>query len=445
LISLFSLVLITSLSGGVLLAKKTEITYPEIFKDIIPPSTTRALLPEYVKYVFGVAVAVSGLIVFGALVYGGIRYVTSAGNPSSLNDAKDRIFAALFGLAVILGSYLLLKSLNPQLIILRASLEIKQGVILYKDGGCGGEQREVAANIPDLGDWNDKVGSLKFAEGSQGVVDVDIFAEINYCLDEKGIPKTGCEFRRLESDEEEKDKCFSVGGAAKSLRFSWKLPGVYLINDKGEEKYLAGDAATLGDFNDKVKKVRFQNIEGVVNYGVVLHEHENGKGGCRVYISKDSISATPTWMTVINDNKPVEVASLGNGVSSATIFISTKKASGKGVTFYEHSDFGGKSWGPIKDVDGRTGANVGNVKDATNGVMPNDAITSLKIDLENKYLAVLFDEANAGNYPASAGTCQVFTRSDSNLRNDPIGRCHCGPRSWGCGDCLSSFIIVPIE
>jgi len=61
-------------------------------------------------YNFGIAIAgISALIMF---TYGGIRYIASAGNSSATSDAKKRMSSALFGLALIAGSYLILYTIN---------------------------------------------------------------------------------------------------------------------------------------------------------------------------------------------------------------------------------------------------------------------------------------------------------------------------------------------
>ncbi|MDR3582022.1 MAG: hypothetical protein P4L67_01980, partial [Candidatus Pacebacteria bacterium] len=53
---------------------------------------------------------------FGVIVYGGIRYMTSAGNPSGQGDAKDWIQAAIMGILLLAGAYFILKVINPNLV-----------------------------------------------------------------------------------------------------------------------------------------------------------------------------------------------------------------------------------------------------------------------------------------------------------------------------------------
>jgi len=439
LILLFCFSLFVSLIGFVS-ARETEVVYPEI-PGAIRPTTTKALLPEYVRYIFSFAIFISGLAVFGSLVYGGVQYVTSAGNVAALSDAKDRIFSSFIGLTIILSSYLILTTINPQLVILTAGLDVRWGVVIYKEANCSGEFKELTVDIPDLGDFNDQVNSIEF-KTAKGALDLQFYPEINYGPNEDT-------FFRVKS-EEAIDlvgklcldgsilRAAGFDGRVKSIKFVWKLPGVYLVNDRDQEKFLPGDTATLGDFNDKVKKIKFNDSEEIIKYGAVLHEDQDWKGQCQVFASQGSFSGRfadfpqdthgADWITVVPENSSLEIAPTAPfGVSSVTIFTptTTDQAIGEGVTFCEDDDYGGKCFGPYKEER----VNVGEL-----GIDDN-SITSIKI--QGNYIAVLFEDAN------TKGKCQVFTRSDANLRDDPIGRCHCGPFGWGCGDCLSSFIIIP--
>lgn len=81
-------------------------------------TTTLPALPDYIIAIYNFALMIIGLICFGALLYGGFRYLTSAGNPAAMADAKDQIFSALLGLIILFSSYLILTTINPELVIL---------------------------------------------------------------------------------------------------------------------------------------------------------------------------------------------------------------------------------------------------------------------------------------------------------------------------------------
>lgn len=61
------------------------------------------------------ALMIGGVLAFGIIVYGGVKYMASAGNPSGQGDAKEWIEAALLGLLLLVGAYFILNVVNPQL------------------------------------------------------------------------------------------------------------------------------------------------------------------------------------------------------------------------------------------------------------------------------------------------------------------------------------------
>jgi hypothetical protein len=88
--------------------KKTEISWP------ISPLGTRLTgcspLTILVKYFYEWGIALGGLAAFISLIIGGFQYLTSMGEPAGIREAKDRIYSAFFGLILLLGSWLILKS-----------------------------------------------------------------------------------------------------------------------------------------------------------------------------------------------------------------------------------------------------------------------------------------------------------------------------------------------
>ncbi|PIR89798.1 hypothetical protein COU04_01490, partial [bacterium (Candidatus Gribaldobacteria) CG10_big_fil_rev_8_21_14_0_10_33_41] len=107
-------------------AQEMEVEYPELNKIKITETTS---FPLYVKYIFNWAIIIGAIIAFGSLIYGGVRYLTSTGNPEALKDAKNQIFSAFMGLIILLASGLIFNTINPQLTTIQLiPLELKQGV-----------------------------------------------------------------------------------------------------------------------------------------------------------------------------------------------------------------------------------------------------------------------------------------------------------------------------
>lgn len=471
-------------------AKPVEINYPEI--NSIRPVTIKTALPKYIKYVFEFLVSISGLACFCALIYGGIMYLTSTGDPGKQKDAISRIQDVFLGAAIVLGAFLISNTINPQLIIPQISIQAVEGIVVYSEHLCesgGGEEKVITRDIPNLGEKEDGTEfiakSMRFLS-RPGDLKIVFYSQENY----------GGDPDELSSDFQD---CFELQfGApglpstiAKSIKFFWQKAGVYLCTEnynidnvcQGEERYLGADTALLeNDFNDKIKAIRLQpsyttldwatadaNLctdpvpagwagkfwekEGkgyctfpTNNFGAVLHEHADFSGQCEIFQS----TASKKVFNLASDSNVIGE----NIASSITIFaeppLSFTSPTG-GVWLCEDvnpqrpisaSDNPQKCYGrdpndPTLGFQKKHEEFVGNIDGDTND-SPNDKISSIIID--GNYLAVLFD---GGKTEAYKGKCEVFTKSDSNFRDNAIGRCTCIMGNWGCADCLSSFIIIP--
>jgi len=77
-----------------------------------PPTTT---LPEHVNKIYNWAAGIGSLLATLMIIFAGLKYITSAGNPDALQDAKDTIIGSLIGLSIIILSYVLLKTIGVKL------------------------------------------------------------------------------------------------------------------------------------------------------------------------------------------------------------------------------------------------------------------------------------------------------------------------------------------
>jgi hypothetical protein len=87
---------------------------------VIPgyPSPSEGL-PQYINYLFVFGLGIVGIVALGVMTAGGIQYILAAGNMAKTADAKDQILQALIGMGFLLVSYLLLYTINPDLVNLR--------------------------------------------------------------------------------------------------------------------------------------------------------------------------------------------------------------------------------------------------------------------------------------------------------------------------------------
>jgi hypothetical protein len=61
------------------------------------------------------ALIFAGILAFGAIVFGGFKYATSAGNASAQSEGRAWIWSALIGLLLLAAAYLILYTVNPNL------------------------------------------------------------------------------------------------------------------------------------------------------------------------------------------------------------------------------------------------------------------------------------------------------------------------------------------
>jgi hypothetical protein len=84
------------------------------------PAFTQAPSPaDMVGQIYTYALSIAGALAIIRVVYGGIIYMISAGNTSKQSDARDIITSAIWGLVLLAGAYLLLNTINPEIVQLK--------------------------------------------------------------------------------------------------------------------------------------------------------------------------------------------------------------------------------------------------------------------------------------------------------------------------------------
>lgn len=116
--SLFAIIflLLICLARFVFSQGKLEVTYPTI-PFATPPASTHTPLSIFLKYIYNLSILLAGFLTLVLMIWGGIRYIFSAGNPSWMAEAKEQIQQALIGFLIIFSAYLILNTINPQLVL----------------------------------------------------------------------------------------------------------------------------------------------------------------------------------------------------------------------------------------------------------------------------------------------------------------------------------------
>jgi len=76
-------------------------------------------LHHFVAYLYEWGIGLGGIAVFIMLVIAGFQYLTSVGDPAKVTMAVAKIRSAILGLILLLSSWIILDTINPQLTQLR--------------------------------------------------------------------------------------------------------------------------------------------------------------------------------------------------------------------------------------------------------------------------------------------------------------------------------------
>ncbi len=370
--------------------KVLEITYPEI-----PGATTPKLvsigLPEYVKYIFRFSVFLIGLVILGALIYSGIQYFTSFGNPEKLSAAKQGIISAFLGGIILLSAVLVFNTINPQLTILELpdvlvlEATVKPGIYL-----CNYKSTNISAAL-DLYISQDKERIDKGAELLKQIITVP------------EIPKQAC-YRVISSG---------------NLKFVFKpLEHTYFTIPR-KEYY-----QTVPAIGTEPARI---GIKWEYDYGIIFHE-------------KDSPWSRESKCIIAKFYDEIIPGSIGSGstkVRAVTLFEKPEVEPTGGVMLYQCLNYNDTSLCP-KDIGGVLGygyfrttndcaenycgkVNRSELEDqklARNEKKDEEGARSIQFDPEGSYFAILFSEINF-----EGDICQVISNNDPNLLDQPIGHC----------------------
>ncbi len=268
-----------------------EVEYPDVEGGI----TTSTTISEYAAYIFRLSMIIAAILAFAVLIYGGFRYLTSAGNPIAMSDAKSWIFGGIIGLVLLLCSYIILTIIEPGLVQPDVKpIEPVGGIYLISEKG---EKRDfysidVISEIPE----NFNAVQIEFISdppldekyddpNKEELISIFYYSETN---------REG----EIEKVENNKTPGSSSPSSAqgfeftpRSLYFLWQKPGVYLY---GEENFKTppipmvntASQKTLKDFSDKARSIAFVEEKDLPwekkGYTAVLFEDTDYEGTCEL-------------------------------------------------------------------------------------------------------------------------------------------------------------------
>ena len=452
-------------AGTALAYKELEVTYPEL-PSVQTPTTIRTLLPDYFKYIFSFSLLVIGLVMLGSLLQGGFRYLTSVGNPSQMKDSRDQIVSAFTGGIILLGAYILLGTINPELIILRipgitpASSAIK----IFNAFNGGGDSMTLPRGEPDLSNFG-KICLPWPAEGCgarslgyNGIdpndIDITIYTSANYSGNQAQITTSNASHFPF---------------VAKSVKIGWKPPGVYLFSKtnfdtSSDWKIYQNNSSVLFNFENKTRSIMFKSRAGEAPYGAILHRDQSQQGLCGVFLSNNWGDIAGDWPNINQAGPLTGIRKHGeinnDEASSITVFRMNENSSPGGEVKLTGKQYVVQPLPPLPQlpVPDNIVTYEGFVKKSWPRINPASAIlvdgtienSIHSVEINGNYIVVLFETAEYG------GKCEVFTHSDDDLSNNPIGRCTTLPAGITCpsipilnwqapclASCVSSFMVIP--
>jgi hypothetical protein len=256
--------------------RELEIEYPKIPAAETPGADTEdaTSLPEYIKYLFNFGIAIGGILAFLILVYGGFLWLTSVGNPALIGKAKTKIFGGIIGLCLLLGAFLIIDKIDPDLKNLKdiPDMLAKTGIYLCAtNADCEindpNKRKRYSGSIPKF-PKNFEVNKVCFISNKDELMSVFIHSQEGY----QGTVEEDIENTK-KADEQ---VCGDIPnkGEGKSLSILWNSPGVYLYQktnflvegtDKAP-KHLRGSARNFKEWDNITEsmKIRHPSSEKVI-------------------------------------------------------------------------------------------------------------------------------------------------------------------------------------
>ncbi|MDD3386695.1 MAG: pilin [Candidatus Pacebacteria bacterium] len=425
-----------------------ESKYPVIAGIEISETTTSA---EYIAYAFSLLVAIGSFIAVVMVVIAAIEWMTSSGNPSKIESSKGKIKNAILGVGVLLGSYVILSTINPEITTVEIDdLVCDYGIIMKANIGTGEKQREVLKcidqNTEDI-DYEiiETVNKDAWSFEPGTLLKVYTFSETDY----KGTIKT-FDFSHGEPYSGE------IMGA-KSIYFLRYNPGIYIydslnfnIKDKVGPLYTTSSIANLSDseFNDTAESIDvIQGNGGYDQYSFVAFTSQNYEGRCS--FSPYSVENLNNAISETVYPDPININTLSSIIIKKTIIDMDDVSGDKGyIALYTKKSCGKTSVSSdgMLDVLGNANISSNEIKECKINIPNSPRVYNILDECsgeegdENNFVSG--DAVISFAIIGSAGV--VFSTSEIGYSNSGTRCKYFGLDSLGSGTCYSSLIGSPV-
>ncbi|OGZ63728.1 MAG: hypothetical protein A3A98_00345 [Candidatus Staskawiczbacteria bacterium RIFCSPLOWO2_01_FULL_40_39] len=135
---------------AVILPQSTLILASEVNYPPIPGAPSPTDLFSYIAYFITFAVVAAGIMGVVSIVIAGIKILINAGSPAAIGDAKDRIFGAILGIILLMASFIILRTINAELVNERTiAPDLKAGAVYYTVSSGLNEDGELYIQAPE--------------------------------------------------------------------------------------------------------------------------------------------------------------------------------------------------------------------------------------------------------------------------------------------------------
>jgi hypothetical protein len=402
----------------------------------IPKDATAA---EFIAYFFNLAVAVGAFIAVVIIVMAGIEWMTAGGNPGKIESAKDKIKNTLLGVAILMGCYIILGIINPNLTTIKINeLSCEQGIVvktkLSQDSTEKAKQVCIADTTSSINYYIESTLNWNFPADT--LLAVYTYTEDNFTGDGKefSCEEGGCsgKFREI--------------SGSKSIYFVWKNPGFYLydqtdykLGTKPYPLFVSSNSKKLGNFDNltsSIKKVNPNPEKEKNDYIAVVFADPNYKGACSFLADnvKNMSSPVGRYSTPINNG---QLSSIIVTKSSYDQSVSSYRGT---VTLYNTVECSPGSSSEIKScpVSWFGEGNVSDYCEKSFGFNSGDAVMSFSI---TGYLGLVLRTTEIG---VSGGNCRYF---DLSIIKDNCYSINSEPDIYNppSGVKPKSFIVFPVD
>jgi len=140
---------------------------------------------ELIAYFFNLGIVIGAFIAVVIIVMAGIEWMMSDGNPGKIESAKDKIKNTLLGVAILVGCYLILGVINPELTNIKINkLYCTQGIAvmakLTKDGKETVSQTCITQSMPNYSTIGEITSTLDWNFLPNTLMSVYVYSEEDY-------------------------------------------------------------------------------------------------------------------------------------------------------------------------------------------------------------------------------------------------------------------------